>query len=287
VAGQIVSVSGKVSARDETDAKTAASERPLSKVGQDVYVGDAIHTFDNGQIKLLMKDHSILDLAAKTLVRLTQLSHPADADRDVHIDLEYGEMRGAVTRKLMEKSKFVIRTRTAVMGVRGTELVVKADAKDRTELTVLQGKVAVQPSGLALKPGAAPPFPTYVSAGRQIVVETVPQQANVFVPPPTVSTLQPQRVSEIARSVHVEDTVLRSALTYDTHQSAVTVTSETTSISRSPAANLPAVTPATISGTQMGALGGGALAGGPFAGPPPINPRAGTNPTVTVTVVHP
>ncbi|MFN7685971.1 MAG: FecR domain-containing protein [Oligoflexia bacterium] len=159
-AGHIVSVSGKVLIR--TDSQKASKNNSsaqirTAKAGDQVWVGDVINTPSDGQIKILLKDRSILDLGSSSLFKINAFSIPTAAsgnasknERQVDSTIVYGSLRTAVTQKLEGRGSFKVRSPSATMGVRGTEFVVKSDigatpqqASSSSQIVVLQGAVAV------------------------------------------------------------------------------------------------------------------------------------------------
>lgn len=163
LAGEVVSAGGIVFTReDKNDKKLPKSPQSL-KPGDNVYSGDVINTSSEGSVKILMRDKSLVDLGASSLFKVDEYQHNKGSDRKAKLDLMFGQVRVAVTKKLEGKGEFKIKTRSATMGVRGTELIIKsqlgklsnndknADAvaqKDKpqpkTEVTVVQGKVEVK-----------------------------------------------------------------------------------------------------------------------------------------------
>lgn len=154
-----VSVSGKVLLRGEG---STTAQMAFLKPGDRLYKGAIVNTGSDGTVKLLMTDRTIIDLGPSSLFKMNDYQLGKVGDRKVDLSLDYGQVRASVNEKLTSnKGKFTIRTKTATMGVRGTEFVVNVpvaslenkSAPETTSLTVMHGKVEVVDS---LKPSAPP-----------------------------------------------------------------------------------------------------------------------------------
>jgi hypothetical protein len=250
IAGNIVSVSGKVMIRQES-AGASKSLRPALP-GKEVFVGDIITTPSDGRIKLLLKDRSIMDIGPSTLFKMDQLKARANGQRKVDTTIAYGSLRTGVTRKLDKESHFKVRTSSATMGVRGTEFVVKSEIGDlkqikhvlsippaehqqvpvtngtlpQTEITVLEGKVVVDtpqtpagPPGSAAGAGAGTGSSavSVLTPGMQLVTGTNAQGGNQGRGPAgggtELRTLDTQKLSEIASTSRVQDRTFEQAVT--------------------------------------------------------------------------
>lgn len=159
-AGEVVSVSNRVLVRNASQPEGGVR---VLKVGNSVFRGDVINTSSNSSLKLLMKDQSIVDLGASTLFKVDEFKLNQVSDRDVKLSMMYGKVRASINKKVGKNGKFKIRTRSATMGVRGTELVILSDLSDsgteakssnpataasatqeaKTQIIVLEGKVEV------------------------------------------------------------------------------------------------------------------------------------------------
>lgn len=139
-AAVITSVSGTSFVSHEGQIKPLAPN-------DSVFQGDLLTTGPTGSIKMIFSDDSILDLGPQTSFRVEKFTASGPGDRVGVFSLLYGRMRSLVTKAIGEKSKLEIRTQDAVMGVRGTELVVNSPqsgaGSGQTELTVLTGSVAM------------------------------------------------------------------------------------------------------------------------------------------------
>ncbi len=126
--GRVVTVKGAVTAKG----------KPLA-VGDPVYLTDVIETKENSSAKLLLSDKTVVDIAPSTSFHISDFKLNSVADREVDGTVDFGEIRSLVSKKLNQKGRFNIRTKSSVLAVRGTEFFVR-DGK----ITVTEGKVWIQ-----------------------------------------------------------------------------------------------------------------------------------------------
>jgi hypothetical protein len=160
-AGKAISLNGEVF----LTAKGAPERRPLNP-GDALSTGDVVETLQASSARLLLPDQSVLDLGPSTQFRVEAFDSPGgdpgSGDRAVETSLELGRIRASVNRKLDKKGKFLLKTRSSIMAVRGTEFVAEA-SPGKTLVTVSDGTVEV-----ATPPGAPRPASVLVPKGGQI-----------------------------------------------------------------------------------------------------------------------
>ncbi|MDM8538525.1 FecR family protein, partial [Desulfobacterales bacterium HSG17] len=124
VAGIVREVSGQVviihSDNNKIGYKTAA--------GFDIYEKDTIISQPDGRIRIELKDGSTVNIASATkLIFSESIYRPEEKVRSSFLNLLIGKAHFLV-KKLSgyNKSKFEVRTKTAVVGVRGTEFIVES-----------------------------------------------------------------------------------------------------------------------------------------------------------------
>jgi len=149
-----------------------------SHVGMPVFIGDWLRTGANDRTKIVLRDDSVLDVAADSEVVLDkQIFDPSAHQFHSLLRLVKGKVRAWVSDYYHEPhARYEVETPTAVAGVRGTEFVALYDAAgeftdiigvaDQVEVT---GKLAVMGSGVAV----GPQFFTHVDKGR---FPTAPQR---------------------------------------------------------------------------------------------------------------
>ncbi len=106
--------------------------------GADVLVNDIIRTGKKSKVKIELKDDSMLYLSEESKFRIKAVKKKKRS----FFRMFSGKMRAVVKKSTGKKSKFLIRTRTAVVGVRGTDFIVMI--KDGvTKVVTFEGTVAV------------------------------------------------------------------------------------------------------------------------------------------------
>lgn len=126
-----------------------------AKVSSKVYAGDTISTDAEGRGKIVMSDRNVLNISPSTKFTINKYENdPTTGVRNVDIDLSQGKLRSNVEQKYDgEKSQYLIKTPTAVAGVRGTQFLTSFDpATRKTEIVTFKGAVA-----LSLPGSSAPP----------------------------------------------------------------------------------------------------------------------------------
>lgn len=139
----------------------------LLREGDRVDAGSWIVTAQNGFLKVLLPDHSILSLGPNSEVQMGTGAKPETMsgivnDEPPSVTLAQGRLRASVPPSkpvagatggspagtAVNKIKFVVRTRSAVMGVRGTEFqAIYHPANEITSVLTFEGSVAMAQSG--------------------------------------------------------------------------------------------------------------------------------------------
>ena len=122
-------------------------KRVEPKVGLVLEPKDMIMTKADGKALVVLPDESTVSVGPESTLKLTQFLSPNDKTRNVEIELIEGASLFSVVKK-MEDSTFVVRTPTAVAGVRGTSFMIKhrrEGSKFRSSIAVFKGLVSVSP----------------------------------------------------------------------------------------------------------------------------------------------
>jgi tetratricopeptide (TPR) repeat protein len=122
-------ITGKLSVRRK-GAKTAV--RLWS--GQSLYIGDVISTGNESRASIIFPDGAQVRLNANATMQVT----PPRRQRDGKLSL-FRVIGGQIWARLRPNN--AVETRTAVLGVRGTEILVDVAADETTTLTVTDGTV--------------------------------------------------------------------------------------------------------------------------------------------------
>lgn len=147
-AGRVVAVVGKVLLRYPN------SENPDYKIptsGEAFRAGAVFNTASNGGLKLLLKDKTVLDLGPASVFSIDEfvLKNGSKGTQDISsrsvaLSLDYGTVRASVNEKIDPKrGKFTLRTKSTVLGVRGTEFLVEAPQGSIPSVAVTHGLVEI------------------------------------------------------------------------------------------------------------------------------------------------
>jgi hypothetical protein len=118
---QVAAVSGGVTVV-RSDSGTAEALIAKDKI----YLNDLIKTDDQGRVKLLLGDDSLLKVSPASELRVSEMVvGPSDESRTT-LNLLKGKLRSLVGKKLGANSRFEVHTSVAVAGVRGTDFEVLA-----------------------------------------------------------------------------------------------------------------------------------------------------------------
>jgi hypothetical protein len=130
--------------------KKSSGDEIVLKAGAPIDAGDFVLTDANSTAKLLLKDRSVIDVSPSSSFRVESLDDGDSPDRQAELQEDFGKIRASVNRKLGKQGKFLMRTPSTVMAVRGTEWVATShrgknaeSTKGQESITVLEGKVAV------------------------------------------------------------------------------------------------------------------------------------------------
>jgi hypothetical protein len=132
--GTFMIVKGDVTA--EIDGKKSSV-----KVGSKIYAGNTVTTGAVARAKILMSDRNVIHVSPSTSMKIAEYVNTGDKKK-VELELTQGKVRNQVLESYKGENKFIIKTPTAVAGVRGTDFFVNYSAKTRiTEVVTLKGAV--------------------------------------------------------------------------------------------------------------------------------------------------
>ncbi len=145
-----------------------------------VFSQEVVNTAADSAARFVFRDNTILSVGANSSVTLDKFVFDPDAKKSsVALSMSKGVMR-FVTGNL-SKDRYTIRTPTALIGIRGTILVVAVAANGLTTVSVVEGAVTVSaagttttvnsgfsttvsPGGPPTPPSASPPTPPQVQS---------------------------------------------------------------------------------------------------------------------------
>ncbi|MBY0384191.1 FecR family protein [bacterium] len=119
-----------------------ASETLKAKVTMSVYPGDTILSAKDSRAKIVMQDKNIIHISPSTEMKIETYVNNGQ-QKNVELNLKEGKVRNNVEQTYDgQKNKFIIKTPTAVAGVRGTQFITSFDKKtNETQIVTLHGKV--------------------------------------------------------------------------------------------------------------------------------------------------
>lgn len=122
-------------------------EQVTAEIGSAVGIGDVLVTAEDGKLRIVFQDDSVLSLAENSRVLIDENVFDLDSGKAKSLfELLRGKVNAAVSEYYRRRGNaYEIRTDTAVAGVRGTEFAVRFDpAKQLTEIIGIDGTVEVQ-----------------------------------------------------------------------------------------------------------------------------------------------
>ncbi len=117
-----------------------------AKVGAKIYEGESVVTVTDARAKIVMSDRNVLNISPETTLKIAKYENDAASGaKNVELNLEKGKVRSNVEQTYDgEKSKFQIKTPTAVAGVRGTQFQMGFDVKTQsTTIVTFKGSVTL------------------------------------------------------------------------------------------------------------------------------------------------
>ncbi len=112
------------------------------RAGDTLTPGDEIETSEFQSVNLVSEDGSSIGVAEKTNLMIEK---QIDVEHSFH--LKSGGIRGIIQKKIDDqknKLRYTFRTRSATLGVRGTDFIVNEDyGKEETEFHTLDGSVEI------------------------------------------------------------------------------------------------------------------------------------------------
>ncbi|MCC6138394.1 MAG: FecR domain-containing protein [Bdellovibrionaceae bacterium] len=136
--GIFASIKGSVSVE-------SAGNKVPAKVGEKIFQGSTVITGTNSRAKITMSDRSVVHVSPDSKLKIVAYSKNANK-QTVELGLSQGKVRNEVKGSYDNNNKYLIKTPTAVAGVRGTTFVVNYSlATNKTEVATLQGIVELTP----------------------------------------------------------------------------------------------------------------------------------------------
>ncbi len=122
-----------------------------AKVGSRVQQGDAVITGADSRAKIVMSDRNVINVNPDTEIVIAKYENDAGTGKkNVELNLLKGKVRNNVEQNYDgEKNKFLIKTPTAVAGVRGTQFLVGFNPQTKmTSIVTFKGSVSLASIGI-------------------------------------------------------------------------------------------------------------------------------------------
>lgn len=137
--GRIVKIRGVVK------IKSKAGKIKVLKNGDHIVEGDTILSQSKSFAKILMKDDTLFQLGPKSKFSFEKFKMQTKSKRQATYNLIQGKLRSLFTVKSKSRS-LIIKTPTAAMGIRGTEIVsdvYRYKGKIQTDIALISGKLEI------------------------------------------------------------------------------------------------------------------------------------------------
>lgn len=159
------------------------NETVAAKVGSKILPGETVSSGADARAKIVMSDRNVINVSPDSKLKIEKYENDAKTgQKNVEMNLIEGKVRNNVEQKYDgDKQKFIIKTPTAVAGVRGTQFLTSFNPQTRvTQVVTLMGAVhlasitnGVIGSGVMVKKGEM----TSVNAGQAPAAPTsVPKE---------------------------------------------------------------------------------------------------------------
>ncbi|MCM2279205.1 MAG: FecR domain-containing protein [Oligoflexia bacterium] len=139
-----------------------------AKVGDRVQQGNIVRTALGAKARVVFENGDQYNVGPGTAYRVFWNKDSKEAKQaNTKVELMYGKLRGVVA-KGGPRSRLTVKTKTATMGVRGTDFFIADGGDSGTEVSILRGAVEVKPENPKAKPievkagfsaAVAPPAP--------------------------------------------------------------------------------------------------------------------------------
>jgi hypothetical protein len=180
------------------------------KIGEKVFSETVVHTGPTGKVRIVYPNGDQINVAPSSSVVISREGGPSGDQ--TNLQMLYGKLRAVVTKRENAKEpKFMVKTPTAVAGVRGTDFAVGFNpASSEGEVSVIRGKVQVatldEKVAQDLKSGESVAVQTPVVPPK---VEGAIAEAAATIPPQPlfkVTAISQQQLTELKTIVAVADT---------------------------------------------------------------------------------
>jgi hypothetical protein len=137
--GKITALSGEATLSRSTKNLPAA-------LGTNLEIKDTIATAKNSKAQLTFKDNTIITVGKQTVFSVEEYLNDTSANSDAKFNVVTGTIR-AMSGKIgkIAPDKFKVKTKTATIGIRGTDFIVQVLPTGELVVLCLQGTITVTP----------------------------------------------------------------------------------------------------------------------------------------------
>lgn len=132
--------------KGDVSVSNSKQQKQKVKVGDKVFPGDVVESAVDARAKIVMSDRNVINISPETKLEIKKYENDGNS-KNVEMNLLQGKVRNNVEQKYDgEKNKFLIKTPTAVAGVRGTQFFTSFDPATKiTAVVTLRGAVSLAP----------------------------------------------------------------------------------------------------------------------------------------------
>jgi hypothetical protein len=173
-----------------------------AKLGDKIQNHSVLRTLPNARVNVVYDNGDQFNLGSGTAYRI---SWNEQSHSDAKMKLMYGRVRGVISKEGPRK-KFSIQTRSATMGVRGTDFFIADEGVDgEIELSVLRGSVAVNTSkkDQEIKTGMSALITTTKEESKVAARETSKEDLSIIEKQSTITdpVALPAKSSELSKKI--------------------------------------------------------------------------------------
>ena len=172
--GTAVAVVGEVTLQLKDGSKPK-----LLSAGDAVPVGSVLRTAESARAEILLGDGSLIQVLPNTqMVIASYLRDRRDGRRRSRLNVIMGNILGRVQKRKHERSTYELRSRSATIAIRGTEIRLNTGQDDVSRLAVLGGSAEFK--------GTGRPLPVPTNFGTYAAEGAPPAPILELLPPPEV-----------------------------------------------------------------------------------------------------
>jgi len=147
-----------------------------AKIGSQVDKGNIVQTAPGAKARVVYGNGDQFNVGSGTAYKVSWDKDSKDGKTEMN--LAYGKLRGII-EKGGPRSRLQIKTRSAVMGVRGTDFfIAQGGSDDSTEISIMRGSVEVTPKFAEKtkdqKTKTPAPAPVKITAGHSAAIDFTP-----------------------------------------------------------------------------------------------------------------